>query len=498
MVVVGNAQQLTIAKEVSVVGGGAAVQGATLEYVVRVTNSSLVPALYVVITDDLNVPVPGYLTLVPDSATLNGQTTGITVANQLITADYFTTYGPLQPQGVVTLRFRAVINPDLLDGTRIVNTGTATWDNPPRTASASVAIDVGAIPGQGILNGQGVARRELQPDARSERAHPRRLDSPAVSQRPAAAQRDHRRERRVSHRRHPAELHQRRAIRTALHRARRDCEQREAGHGVLAVHERTAKHPRHHRAVREQPAGSEPADLAERPDLQLRVARSGGRCHVAHAELRHSHFIAGCVLRRSGAAESSYACRRLLPVRHEFFGPGVPERREFPDRRESAADRLRRHVFSDHPADLGPVDRRVLGSRVPRRHRRCTFGDAGLLRDPDLRVRADPGCARTQPRNALSRAPETRRQPDPGFEPDLQQPHPGGSGSAGRNPDLEDDAAAQRRARSARAVRHHIQERDGCADVRREHRGSHPGGLPLCRRLGAHRSRTGRAGSGRP
>jgi uncharacterized repeat protein (TIGR01451 family) len=154
VVVVGNAQQLTIAKEVSVVGGGAAVQGATLEYVVRVTNSSLVPALYVVITDDLNVPVPGYLTLVPDSVTLNGQTTGITVANQLITADYFTTYGPLQPQGVVTLRFRAVINPDLLDGTRIVNTGTVTWDNPPRTASASVAIDVGAIPGQGILNGK--------------------------------------------------------------------------------------------------------------------------------------------------------------------------------------------------------------------------------------------------------------------------------------------------------------------------------------------------------
>ena len=78
VVVVGNAQQLTIAKEVSVVGGGAAVQGATLEYVVRVTNSSLVPALYVVITDDLNMPVPGYLTLVPNSATLNGQTTGIT------------------------------------------------------------------------------------------------------------------------------------------------------------------------------------------------------------------------------------------------------------------------------------------------------------------------------------------------------------------------------------------------------------------------------------
>ena len=77
VVVVGNGQQLSIVKEVSVVGGGPASQGATLEYVVRVTNISLVPALYVVITDDLNMPVPGYLTYVNDSATLNAQTTGI-------------------------------------------------------------------------------------------------------------------------------------------------------------------------------------------------------------------------------------------------------------------------------------------------------------------------------------------------------------------------------------------------------------------------------------
>ena len=64
IVVVGNGQQLSIVKEVSVVGGGPAAQGATLEYLVRVTNISQVPALYVVITDDLNMPVPGYLTLV--------------------------------------------------------------------------------------------------------------------------------------------------------------------------------------------------------------------------------------------------------------------------------------------------------------------------------------------------------------------------------------------------------------------------------------------------
>jgi len=113
-----------------------------------------VPALYVVITDDLNMPVPGYLALVANSVTLNAQTTGISVANQVITADYSTTYGPLQPQQTATLRFRAVINPDLLDGTKVTNTATVKWNNPPQTASASVSFDVGAIPGQGILNGK--------------------------------------------------------------------------------------------------------------------------------------------------------------------------------------------------------------------------------------------------------------------------------------------------------------------------------------------------------
>jgi uncharacterized repeat protein (TIGR01451 family) len=154
VVVVGNGQQLQIVKEVAVVGGGPASQGATLEYTVRVTNISLVPALYVVITDDLNMPVPGYITLVPNTATLNGVATGITVANQLITADYSTNYGPLAPAQVATLRFRAVINPALLDGTKITNTGTVTWNNPPQTASASVSLDVGSIPGIGILNGK--------------------------------------------------------------------------------------------------------------------------------------------------------------------------------------------------------------------------------------------------------------------------------------------------------------------------------------------------------
>lgn len=153
VVVVGSGQQLSITKQVAVVGGGAAVGGATLEYIVRIANVAAVPALYVVITDDLNATLPGYLTYVDQSATLNGSTAGISFAGSTLTADYSTAYGPLQPGGSIVLRFRAVINPTLAIGTRITNTAVVTWNDPPRTARASVSIDVGGIVGVGILNG---------------------------------------------------------------------------------------------------------------------------------------------------------------------------------------------------------------------------------------------------------------------------------------------------------------------------------------------------------
>ena len=153
VVVVGNAQQLSIIKQVAVVGGGPAVAGAELEYLVRVANISSVPAFYVVITDDVAVPVPGLLTLVPQSVTMNGSTAGITVAGSLITADYSTEYGALQPGEIILLRFRALIAPSVPIGTTITNTGQVKWNDPPQTASASVSIDVGGIVGVGILNG---------------------------------------------------------------------------------------------------------------------------------------------------------------------------------------------------------------------------------------------------------------------------------------------------------------------------------------------------------
>jgi uncharacterized repeat protein (TIGR01451 family) len=154
VVVVGNLQELRIRKTVAVVGGGPALAGATLEYVVEATNVGTLPAIDVVIRDDIAVPTPGYLTFVDQSWSLNGSTAGITVAGSLLTADYSTTYGPLQPGRAVTVRFRAVLDPTLAMGTRVTNTGTVYWNDPVQTASASVSIDVGGILGVGLVNGR--------------------------------------------------------------------------------------------------------------------------------------------------------------------------------------------------------------------------------------------------------------------------------------------------------------------------------------------------------
>jgi uncharacterized repeat protein (TIGR01451 family)/fimbrial isopeptide formation D2 family protein len=154
VVVVGDAQVLSIVKDVAVVGGGAAIPGATLEYTVTVQNVGNVPAQYVLLRDDLDEVNPGYITYVDQSATLNGLTTGVSVAGQVITADYFDNYGPLMPGEFVTLRFQADIDVNLVEGTTIVNTGRVYWDDPQQQAEASVSIDVGAMPDAGMLSGE--------------------------------------------------------------------------------------------------------------------------------------------------------------------------------------------------------------------------------------------------------------------------------------------------------------------------------------------------------
>ncbi len=152
VVVVGDAQQLSISKQVNVVGGGPALAGSTLEYLVTVRNTSAVPALDVYVTDDLDQPVAGQLAYVAQSATLNGGSPGISVVLPVITANYSTQYGALPPGQAIVLRFQARMDATLPIGTTVTNVAHVRW-NTDQTASASVSVDVGGTPGSGILNG---------------------------------------------------------------------------------------------------------------------------------------------------------------------------------------------------------------------------------------------------------------------------------------------------------------------------------------------------------
>jgi len=133
---------ITIIKQVTVVGGGTAAPGSTLEYLVHVTNASANPASPVVITDDLNAAGPGALTYVAGTATMNGSVTGVSVTGNVITANFSATYGPLAPAATIDLRFRATLGRTLATGMIVTNTGVVTWNNPPQTASASVSVQL--------------------------------------------------------------------------------------------------------------------------------------------------------------------------------------------------------------------------------------------------------------------------------------------------------------------------------------------------------------------
>ncbi|WP_232053865.1 isopeptide-forming domain-containing fimbrial protein [Microbulbifer sp. GL-2] len=153
LVVVGDAQLLSIVKEVAVVDGGAAEAGTVLEYLVTIANISGVPATDVKITDDLAVAGDGVLTYVADSAMLNGQVDGVTVTGTLINVDYAGIYGDLLPGESATLRFQAKLSDNLEIGYTVLNTAEVQWNDPPSTNQASVAIDVGGTPGIANLAG---------------------------------------------------------------------------------------------------------------------------------------------------------------------------------------------------------------------------------------------------------------------------------------------------------------------------------------------------------
>jgi uncharacterized repeat protein (TIGR01451 family) len=152
-IVVGSAQQVMITKDVFVVGGGAALPGSQLEYVVRVTNTGVAEVTNLVITDNLAL-LAGQASYVAGSATLDGATAGVSYAGSVLTANYAGTYGNLLPGATTILRFRVLVANPLPTGTTITNTAQMAWNAPTLTAVASASIDIGGLPGTAILNGQ--------------------------------------------------------------------------------------------------------------------------------------------------------------------------------------------------------------------------------------------------------------------------------------------------------------------------------------------------------
>jgi uncharacterized repeat protein (TIGR01451 family)/fimbrial isopeptide formation D2 family protein len=154
-IVVGSAQQVAITKQVAVVGGGAALPGSQLEYLVTVTNTGAVDAGNVVLTDNLGTaPLNAQIAYVGGSAVLNGSAAGVSSTGSVLTADYAGSYGALRPGASAQLRFRVLIADGLPLGTIITNTAQVAWNSPALTASASASIAVGAIPGAISLSGR--------------------------------------------------------------------------------------------------------------------------------------------------------------------------------------------------------------------------------------------------------------------------------------------------------------------------------------------------------
>jgi uncharacterized repeat protein (TIGR01451 family)/fimbrial isopeptide formation D2 family protein len=148
------APSLAITKQVTVVGGGAAQPGGQLDYLVHVTNASTNAATPVVITDDISSAGAGRLTFVnPPAPTMNGSTAGVTVVGSVLTANYSAVNGALQPGQSIDVRFRVQIAAGIPAGTTLTNTAVVTWNTPPQTASASVSVAIGGVPGVGTMNG---------------------------------------------------------------------------------------------------------------------------------------------------------------------------------------------------------------------------------------------------------------------------------------------------------------------------------------------------------
>ena len=250
----------------------------------------------------------------------------------------------------------------------------------------------------------------------------------------------------------------------------------------------------------QQPAGSGPADRAERCGLQLCDARSGRGRHVAPAERGHGTTLPAACFDDPAQQNQVTLASGYYRFDLNFTDPACPSGGNYLIDVSPPPTGYIGTYSQIIPPTSGSSTAAVLRARVPgRRGRRAGRRPPTYCEVQTSEFAPHAGARRTQRRHALPRALEARQQPDPGLEPDLQQPHPGGSGPAAaccRSP---------RRRRSLNVVRGqlvpYIITYKNVTDVPLFDVSivdRYPGGLPLRRGLGAHRRQAGRAGGGRP
>ena len=150
---IGANSDLTVTKEVVIVGGGVAQAGGELEYIIQVENIGSDNATNILLNDTFPIGT----TYVADSARLNGSAifNGAAVTNlgTGLRVDYQAAKGALEPAEKFTFSFRVTIDSALVAGTSISNTVDVDSLEMPTTISDTALIDVGGAPGVGIVAG---------------------------------------------------------------------------------------------------------------------------------------------------------------------------------------------------------------------------------------------------------------------------------------------------------------------------------------------------------
>ena len=275
----------------------------------------------------------------PAPATLNGLATGVTVVGSLITADYST---HLRSAAAGRLRRPALPGHDQPARSRWAREsrtrGVVYWNNPQQTASASVSIDVGGMPGVGAPERRGLARRRLRQAARRQRATRCRTGSSTCTGTARCCGRSSRT------RRAPTASAACAPSTVATDRYELRFRAPDAGPSTASLGIADSPYTNGPQrisdivgAVGQQPPEPQPAD---RPRTASSTAPSiarrspARRCRLLNAS--GAAALPSTLLRRPGAAGPGHARRRLLQVRSELLGCGLPERRQLPDRDRGA------------------------------------------------------------------------------------------------------------------------------------------------------------------